>query len=320
MENVPGLLTSNEGRDFGTIIGGLAELGYGVAWRILDAQHFGLAQRRERVFIVGHLGDFAAVEVLLEPESLSGNPAAGSAAGEAVAPTISGGSAGGTSHGKPSGTDRGPLVTAPLGGATQTGGYRTTDLDHGAFVVDARGNGPGDISNTLTGDHMDRITDYTPVVAVPLRSRSAPASNTPGRGGEDHENLVSYWDGGQVADTLDASQIAKGQMMPERRRFPVVFEARLARNGRGGPEPIVPPLKAESGRTGKGDSAPLVAGGGGAAVRRLTPLECERLQGFPDGWTEGHSDSARYRMLGNAVAVPVAEWIGRRILQLEEPC
>lgn len=52
----------------------------------------------------------------------------------------------------------------------------------------------------------------------------------------------------------------------------------------------------------------------GRSVRRLTPRECERLQGFPDDWTAGESDSARYRMLGNAVCVPVAEWIGRRML------
>ena len=50
-------------------------------------------------------------------------------------------------------------------------------------------------------------------------------------------------------------------------------------------------------------------------VRRLTPLECERLQGFPDNWTEGQSDSARYRQLGNAVTVPVAEWIGHRLIE-----
>lgn len=50
-------------------------------------------------------------------------------------------------------------------------------------------------------------------------------------------------------------------------------------------------------------------------VRRLTPLECERLQGFPDGWTDAEKDSARYRMLGNAVAVPVAEWLGRRLAE-----
>lgn len=70
------------------------------------------------------------------------------------------------------------------------------------------------------------------------------------------------------------------------------------------------------------DSAGWTAGQGGtlalgsaaqSCVRRLTPTECERLQGFPDGWTEGFSDSVRYRMLGNAVAVPCAQWIARRI-------
>lgn len=53
-------------------------------------------------------------------------------------------------------------------------------------------------------------------------------------------------------------------------------------------------------------------------VRRLTPVECERLQGFPDGHTEGESDSARYRMLGNAVAVPVVEWIAKRLVEVDE--
>lgn len=65
-------------------------------------------------------------------------------------------------------------------------------------------------------------------------------------------------------------------------------------------------------------SAALAADIGGAlAVRRLTPRECERLQGFPDDWTEGFADSVRYRMLGNAVPVPVAEWVGRRIVAVE---
>jgi site-specific DNA-cytosine methylase len=53
----------------------------------------------------------------------------------------------------------------------------------------------------------------------------------------------------------------------------------------------------------------------GAMVRRLTPTECERLQGFPDGWTDGQPDSTRYRQLGNAVCVNVAEWIGKRIVR-----
>ena len=78
-ENVPGLLSSNDGRDMGAILGSLAELGYGIAYRILDARHFGVPQRRRRVFIVGHLGEpfTAAAEVLFELESSAGDSAAG---------------------------------------------------------------------------------------------------------------------------------------------------------------------------------------------------------------------------------------------------
>lgn len=134
-----------------------------------------------------------------------------------------------------------------------------------------------------------------------------------------------------------------------------VFESRIARNGRGAPSDLVSPLKAQSGKTGKGDGAPIVAfdwqAGGSqndasfrgkarsyivrkgeyaqmrtnardavqvtAGVRRLTPVECERLQGLPDGWTGGQSDTARYRQLGNGLAVPVAEWIGDRIRRID---
>ena len=74
-ENVPGVLSSSGGRDFGTFLGALGELGYGFAYRVLDAQWFGVAQRRRRVFVVGHLGDWRrAAAVLFERESLFGNP------------------------------------------------------------------------------------------------------------------------------------------------------------------------------------------------------------------------------------------------------
>lgn len=86
-ENVPGLLSSNGGRDFGAVLGSLGELGYGYAYRILDAKYFGVPQQRRRVFIVGHLGEpfGAAAEVLFEPESSIGNLAAGSEARPRVA-------------------------------------------------------------------------------------------------------------------------------------------------------------------------------------------------------------------------------------------
>ena len=74
-ENVPGVLSSNNGEDFGTFLGGLGELGYGFAYRVLDAQYFGVAQRRRRVFVIGHLGDWRpAAAVLFERDSLQRNP------------------------------------------------------------------------------------------------------------------------------------------------------------------------------------------------------------------------------------------------------
>ncbi len=82
-ENVPGVLSSNRGRDFGTFLAALGQIGYGFAYRVLDAQYFGVAQRRRRVFVVGYLGDWRrAAAVLFERESLSGHPAPSREAGE----------------------------------------------------------------------------------------------------------------------------------------------------------------------------------------------------------------------------------------------
>ena len=88
-ENVPGVLSSNGGRDFGSFLGALAEIGYGFAYRVLDAQYFGVAQRRRRVFVVGYLGDWRrASAVLFERETLSGNPAPSREKGEKIAPAV----------------------------------------------------------------------------------------------------------------------------------------------------------------------------------------------------------------------------------------
>lgn len=68
---------------------------------------------------------------------------------------------------------------------------------------------------------------------------------------------------------------------------------------------------------GTGRGTPIIAGTSVQQVRRLTPLECERLQGFPDGWTDEQADSSRYKQMGNAVAVPVVEWILRRLVEVD---
>jgi len=100
---------------------------------------------------------------------------------------------------------------------------------------------------------------------------------------------------------------------------PAIFQTRFARNGRGAPDNIASALTYQSGRTGKGDSQQCVFTN--RAVRRITPIECERLQGFPDNYTLIHprtSDSKRYKALGNSMAVPVIEWIGQRIAKVQK--
>lgn len=94
-ENVPGVLSDGTNA-FGCLLGALCELGYGLAWRVLDAQFFGLAQRRQRVFLVGHLGAAAAAgAVLFEPEGVRRNPPTRGEARQDVAGTLTHGSGGG---------------------------------------------------------------------------------------------------------------------------------------------------------------------------------------------------------------------------------
>lgn len=94
-ENVPGLLSSRGGRDMGAVVGSLVDLGYGFAWRVLDAQNFGVPQRRRRVFFVARRADdgSSAAEVLLELPRGSGNPAPSESAGQGVAPDPGAGAA-----------------------------------------------------------------------------------------------------------------------------------------------------------------------------------------------------------------------------------
>jgi len=250
IENVPGLLSSDKGRDFAIIIQWLAQRGYGVVWRVLDAQYFGVPQRRRRVFIVASFGNGSAAEVLFERESGTGNTKPSGEAGEvfafyagqgAKAGSIAYGNQSPTLKAASSGTNQVPTITPPLrasGGVTSslTMNKNNSDLDFLIPIVEQ--------NNFVSTPSMIslRANPAQPVIAQPLRA------------------------GRQYSDMGDGQTNV----------FPT-------HNG----------------------------------VRRLTPTECERLQGFPDGWTDGQSDSARYRQLGNAVAVPVVEWIARRIVKAE---
>jgi len=252
VENVPGLLSSNGGRDFAVILRGLAEIGYLSAWRVLDAQYYGVAQRRRRLFIVASLGDGCAAEVLFERESLSWDSAPSREAGEGVAGTIAASAHPGGFNGREAG--RGRLVANPLSA------HHGRNCGEDTFVPIAyqcQGNNVGPMGTLRRGN--GGLTGGVPFV----------------------------FDSTQITSPCNRSNPKPGDVCHS-----------LSLSGR-------PPTLAFQSKASASSSG----------VRRLTPTECERLQGFPDGWTDnGQSGSARYRQLGNAVCVPVVEWIGRRIL------
>lgn len=240
IENVPGLLSSNGGRDFAVILHGLGELRYRVAWRVLDSQHFGVPQRRRRVFVVGHLGTGRAAEVLFERESGGGHSAPG-----------------GETRQAPAASPRGIAGTVSSKWAKGSGGPA------------------GDEAYNLVA------VDFRHQSVVGTLPASGSGLNRPGNTGSDAHLLVVeplYYSHDFNQDRIySAEGIAPAHTAQDSNRARNIFSA--------------------------------------GSVRRLTPLECERLQGFPDGWTAGQSDAARYRQMGNAVTVNVAEWIGRRIVE-----
>lgn len=332
IENVPGLLSSQSGRDMAIVLGGLAKLGYGWAYRVLDAQYFGVAQSRRRVFIVGCLGDTgAAVQVLFEPESCDGDSAPSRQARQGIAASLTSGSGVGSNDpgrrreddvnlvsavtskwakgtGGPAGDEAQNLVpeVAPTlsGAANRTGGVRPpgTQVDTAEslipFVRATRPHGAGDTERWEQAH-----------VALALNGWDERHNPPP--------HLVTHT---LSSEGHDGSEDGTG------RGTPMVVETLRSHPGPGSATPgAVAVQEAQTGVREYDTAGSLRADAPGTqptgtltrkgmAVRRLTPTECERLQGFPDGWTAGTSDSARYRMLGNAVCVSVAEWIWRRVI------
>lgn len=344
-ENVPGVLSSNGGRDFGTFLGMLAELGYGFAYRVLDAQFFGVAQRRRRVFVVGYLGNWRrAAAVLFERHSLSGHPAPSRQAGQGTAGTFkacasSGGWSNSADHAAAgymipvsetlcvatgqAGAEIGAEI-APTLNCNHEAPYAMYPTAHSlrgeGFDASEDGTGRGTplvpVGVTIHGtDKTARVASYTDVAGA-LRARTPGSqensSTTVVQCPVPHEPIAFPW---QQGGTLGMSgTLVKNQTMA------VAFTCSEQANGFAWERDHAPCLTAQQ----PSDTSNIQTGVRiGMQVRRLTPIECERLQGFPDNYTQvphrnkPAADGPRYKALGNSMAVPVMRWIGERIQMVE---
>jgi DNA (cytosine-5)-methyltransferase 1 len=261
-ENVPGVLSSNGGKDFGTFLGALGELGYGFAYRVLDAQHFGVAQRRRRVFVVGCLGDWRPpAAVLFERESLQGNIKPSRKKREEVTANAQG-SVG--NRGKSTGAN--PELMATICAVDNDKWGSNQWVNEGKAILEPIAV---DTYNYTINDHTTQT----------IRSQS------------DTEHIGAVLQ--PMAFDLQSGGDMRGMNLQEKTQLqrcqtPAVMHS--------------------------------------MAIRRLTPKECERLQGFPDDWTkipyrnkpeDQCPDGPRYKACGNSMAVPVMRWIGERINLIE---
>lgn len=391
IENVPGLLNSHDGKDFAIIIGWLTGVvpkvprdgwksagfawgrpeRYRVAWRVLDSQFFHLAQRRQRVFIIGSLGDGRCAEVLFESESLPGNPAKSRKEGKRIAAPVTSSSPSRRNGGsRPTdgtfvygmnprktsmdvkeglsptihtgdGGMGGPAVfdgrnledgdISPTLQAKESGGY---SLNFNPVVFDARGNGDGETTNAIVGDHGNRVTDWTPILVEGMDDTigAIQARDSKGIGTTIDDKIIAFQqnlrdevrlfnDDGLITGAVQAQPGTKQQTYVAGLNDPEIsnmsWTIRQGKEGGG------------KGFLAKKDLAMNLGGQQQfVGVRRLTPRETERLQGFDDDWTElgmnedgkqiKQSDTARYRQMGNAVSVPPVYWIAKRMVNISK--
>lgn len=210
LENVPGLLNSNRGGDFGLLVRRFQELGYVGTYRCLDAQHLGVPQRRRRVFVVASLGRRCELEILFEPEGGQGHPAAREEAGQIASGQLAR-SVGGVSGGQDFGNNKGTPVNEKANALSlneSEQSYRgdgTDNLVAGTLQSCEKNQGrktpendqlvaPALTSRQHKGDFTDPVNDGIIVApaAATLTSGGNPNSRPPGRRGEDDENLVAH--------------------------------------------------------------------------------------------------------------------------------
>lgn len=290
-ENVPGALSSSHGEDFRCLLEALDACGYGLAWRVLDAQFFGVAQRRERLFLVGRLGDVEGpCEVLFEPESLRWDT--------------------------PSSKDKRKAIAAGAGICPKTAGFKW-------FA----GAGAGGIGYAEEASPTLSVSDsHAPAVCIQGDIARGAHMGQNEKGWSDEGMCGSLKVGGSAPMVAFAAN-QRGEVRLENGDGSICGAVPASRSGKQVQGVVCQYGEVAGALTARGDSSPCSDRGpsvvsDGYAVRRLTPRECERLQGFPDDWTrvpykgkpaEECPDTPRYKAIGNSMAVPVMRWIGERI-------
>ena len=398
-ENVPGLLSSNGGKDFGSFLGGLGELGYGFAYRVLDAQWIrthrhprAVPQRRRRLFVVGCAGDhISAAKVLFERESLQRYSAPRRATRQGTAADVAGCLRSGGDGGVPS--RRGEHLVADVATVDARNNFDRGDSQHLDRLIPCFWGGVEICPPLKARDYKDIDTDgmnYNSAKLVPV-AMTAFTKSKRAQSKTDNETWVE----GVVAPTQNAFDV--GDVRATTVAIPIMPQAMQAEGWRVGKEnqdgrgnglgvgkdgdpcptldrSAVPAVAIQgtiigrqdhNGPQGSGHSdsgemftlnstdvhavavAPTITATNDPSrspqsseitqqvaavhastmqVRRLTPTECERLQGFPEGWTaipwkkkpaDECPDGPRYKALGNSMAVNCMEWLGERIQAVE---
>ena len=303
-ENVPGVLSSNGGKDFGSFLGGLGELGYGFAYRILDAQWCrthghprAVPQRRRRVFVVGCLGDhIGPAKVLFEQESMLRYSATRGSSRQGTSADVAGCLRSGGDGGVPS--SRGEHLvfdeSKPM--------YCGSDINASDTVTSKWQKQSGGPAGSECG-----LFVLQPVTAILFENHP-------------NDSRISGCNMVDVAKCLDTSNPCPSKNQGGIAVAVAVDLYNCAFTGK---------IAATIGTHGSDVSTtgPTVMVAPTMQVRRLTPTECERLQGFPDGWTaipwkkksaDDCPDGPRYKALGNSMAVNCMEWLGERIQKFDQ--
>ena len=291
-ENVPGVLSADAGRAFGFFLRLLGQCGYGFAYRVFDAQYAGVPQRRRRVFLVGHLGDHRrAAAVLFDRESMHGHPPPSRKAGQIVAALTADGV--GTCGADDNQGQAGHLIAHSL----RANGFDASE--------DGTGRGTPLVPVAFGGNNTTGAID----VATALNA----CGTASGRQDFETEPFIAH--------TLKGNRGAGGGGLgPEETLLPVAFTCKDHGSDVG---ELSPTLRSMGHDASHANAGGQVAVATEYAVRRLTPRECERLQGFPDDYTlvpyrgKPAVDGPRYKALGNSMAVPDVRWIGERIAAVD---